>query len=92
MISENTLIEIDFLTTPFQNKTRINSWLELITGQSLVRQQVDPGDAVTEIDGYGDSITIPIDNKLVSSLKTYNVFTPNEDGINDVLKINFDVL
>ena len=92
MISENTLIEIDFLTTPFQNNTRINSWIELKTGQSLVRQQVDPGDAVTEIDGYGDSITIPIDNKLVSSLKTYNVFTPNEDGINDVLKINFDVL
>ena len=68
------------------------SLLELKAGESLVRQQVDPGDAVTEIDGYGDSITIPVDNNLISSLKSNRVFTPNGDGINDVLNLNFDIL
>ncbi|MEE3232589.1 MAG: gliding motility-associated C-terminal domain-containing protein [Candidatus Latescibacterota bacterium] len=92
VIYENALIEIDFLATPFQNKTRIYSLLELKAGESLVRQQVDPGDAVTEIDGYGDSITIPVDNNLISSLKSNRVFTPNGDGINDLLNLNFDIL
>ncbi len=92
VVYDDVLIEIDFLATPFQNKTRINSFIELRTEDSLVRQQVDPGDAVAEIDGYGDSITIPFDNNLISNFESDKIFTPNGDGINDFLHINFDVL
>lgn len=92
VIYDDALIEIDFLATPFQNKTRINSFIELRAEDSFVRQQVDPGDAVAEIDGYGDSITIPLDNNLISNFQSDEIFTPNGDGINDFLNINFDVL
>ena len=92
VINENTLIEIDLLATPFQNNTRINSWIELETRESSIQQQIDSGDAVTHINGSGVSIALPVNKNLIANLATDSIITPNGDGINDVIKINFDVL
>ncbi|MGB1716851.1 MAG: FlgD immunoglobulin-like domain containing protein [Candidatus Latescibacterota bacterium] len=37
-------------------------------------------------------MTLPVDDTLVSGLRLSGAFTPNGDGINDALSIQFDVL
>jgi hypothetical protein len=86
-------IELRFAATVFQNNTRFRAFLERESGLETLRQQVDPGDAVPEMDGLGDAIALPIDQDLLARLDLgASVFTPNGDGINDALAISFDVL
>jgi hypothetical protein len=91
-IRSDALIEIDFEATVFQNHTRFRTFLERDASDETTRQQVDPGDAINSIEGTGDSVTLPIDAALFSGLRVPAAFTPNGDGINDALAIEFDVL
>ncbi|MFT5086802.1 MAG: hypothetical protein ACI906_000491 [Candidatus Latescibacterota bacterium] len=91
-IRSDALIEVDFEATVFQNHTRFRTFLERDASGETTRQQVDPGDAINSIEGTGDSVTLPIDAALFSGLRVPAAFTPNGDGINDALSIEFDVL
>ena len=91
-IRGDALIEVDFEATVFQNHTRFHTFLERDASGETTRQQVDPGDAINSIEGTGDSVTLPIDAALFSGLRVPAAFTPNGDGINDALSIEFDVL
>jgi len=91
-IRGDDLIEVDFEATVFQNHTRFRTFLERDASGETTRQQVDPGDAINSLEGTGDSVSLPIDDALLSGLHVPAVFTPNGDGINDALAIEFDVL
>ena len=91
-IRTDAIIEIDFAATVFQNNTRFRTFLERDGNSETTRQQVDPGDAINSLEGTGDSVSLPVGDALLSGLQLPSVFTPNGDGINDVLVIDFDVL
>ncbi|MXW80689.1 MAG: hypothetical protein F4Z57_17255, partial [Gemmatimonadetes bacterium] len=86
-------VELDFAATVFQNNTRFRAFLERKSGLDTLRQQVDPGDAVPDLAGAGDAVSLPVDGSLLTRLDMgAGIFTPNGDGINDALAISFDVL
>jgi len=92
-LDDAALVEIRFAATVFQNGTRFRAFLEQGSGSARVRQQVDPGDAVREMAGATDVVVLPINDELLSHLDLGSrIFTPNGDGLNDELKISFDVL
>ena len=86
-------VELGFAATVFQNNTRFRAFLERTNGPDTLRQQVDPGDAVPDLAGAGDAVSLPINESLLARLDMgAGVFTPNGDGVNDALAISFDVL
>ena len=92
-ISAAERVELDFAATVFQNNTRFRAFLERKSGLDTLRQQVDPGDAVPDLVGAGDVVSLPVDESLFTRLDMgAGIFTPNGDGVNDALAISFDVL
>jgi len=92
-VRQDGLLEIHFAATVFQNRTRFRAFLEQEGDTGWLRQQVDPGDAVSDLDGAGDAVSLPVDDELLSALElSPQVFTPNGDGRNDLLQISFNVL
>ena len=86
-------VELGFAATVFQNNTRFRAFLERKSGLDTLRQQVDPGDAVPDLAGAGDAVSLPVDGSLLTRLDMgAGIFTPNGDGVNDALAISFDVL
>ena len=86
-------VELGFAATVFQNNTRFRAFLERKSGLDTLRQQVDPGDAIPDLTGAGDAVSLPVDESLLSRLDMgAGIFTPNGDGVNDALAISFDVL
>ena len=86
-------VELGFAATVFQNNTRFRAFLERKSGLDTLRQQVDPGDAVPDLAGAGDAVSLPVDGSLLTRLNMgAGIFTPNGDGVNDALAISFDVL
>ena len=86
-------VELGFAATVFQNNTRFRAFLERKSGLDTLRQQVDPGDAVPDLVGAGDAVSLPVDKSLLTRLDMgAGIFTPNGDGVNDGLTISFDVL
>ena len=86
-------VELHFAATVFQNSTRFRAFLERENGLKTYRQQVDPGNAVPEMPGAGDAVSLPVDQVLLTRLDIgAGLLTPNGDGINDALEISFDVL
>ena len=86
-------VELGFAATVFQNNTRFRAFLERKSGLDTLRQQVDPGDAISDLEGAGDAVSLPVDGSLLTRLDLgAGVFTPNGDGVNDALAISFDVL
>ena len=86
-------VELGFAATVFQNNTRFRAFLERESGLDTLRQQVDPGDAIPDLVGAGDAVSLPVDGSLLTRLDMgAGIFTPNGDGVNDALAISFDVL
>ena len=92
-ISAAERVELDFAATVFQNNTRFRAFLERKSGLDTLRQPVDPGDAILDLAGAGDVVSLPVDESLLTRLDIgAGIFTPNGDGVNDALAISFDVL
>ncbi len=82
------LLELRFAATLFQ-PAHFQAFME----QGAFRQQVDPGDAVPGLEGDADVVSLPVDRALLAHLDLSSpLFTPNGDGVNDELRIAFDVL
>jgi hypothetical protein len=87
-----SLAELRFAATIFQNNTRFRAFLERGKGQAEVRQRVDPGNAAPDSLAGTDIVSLPVDAELIVNLAVGTAFTPNGDGVNDVLRFSFDVL
>ena len=63
-LSKGERVELDFAATVFQNNTRFRAFLERESGLDTLRQQVNPGDAVPDLAGAGDAVSLPVDGSL----------------------------
>ena len=92
-IRRSALVEIDIQSTLFLNQTRFDAFLFNSALGSQVRQPVDPGDADERIDSGVTFVALPSNGRLLDNLALSTaVITPNGDGINDAVTVDFDLL
>jgi hypothetical protein len=60
--------------------------------EEKIWQRVDAGDATALVEGSGMAVQIPLDGGLLGEMEVGpNPFTPNGDGINDLVEFAFPV-
>lgn len=93
LINREGLVELNFRSTVYQNRTRFNAFLGNSSLGEQVRQFIDEGNANDIISSESISVQLPINDQLLSNLNlSTTVLTPNGDGIGDQLQIEFDAL
>lgn len=92
-VRRQALLEIDFESTVFVNQTRYEAVLFNSDLEEEVRQRVDEGDAAAEVDNETVSVSLPPARLMLRDLQlSSRVITPNADGVNDELRIRFNLL
>lgn len=92
-LRQEALLEIDFESTIFVNQTRFDAVLFNSTLGEEVRQRVDEGDASTLVANETVAVSLPAAPGLLRDLQlSTRVLTPNADGVNDELRIRFNLL
>ena len=72
--------------------TRFDAFLE-DSQKTPTRQLVDPGDASPQVESSSNIVRLPIADQLFADLSfSPALITPNGDGINDQLRISFDLI
>ena len=88
------LIEVDFRVAVFKFGTVFGGRVADSERPHEVHQAVTPGDADPLADGNGLSVALTeVGQKAIHALRfTSSVLTPNGDGVNDALEIEYDLL
>jgi len=87
-IRESRLLELRFVGTVFVDATRFDAFLA-----ALARQRVDSGDAYAEVVSSTNAVRLPVAPQLLANVSIEpRILTPNADGVNDVLRVEFDLV
>ena len=91
-IRSRQLVELRFTAPIYLQATRFDAFLE-DSQKAQTRQLVDPGDAAPQVESSSNVVRLPIADQLFASLSfSPALVTPNGDGINDQLRISFDLI
>ena len=91
-IRSRQLVELRFIAPVYVQATRFDAFLE-DSQKTRTRQLVDPGDASPQVESSSNVVRLPIADQLFADLSfSPALITPNGDGINDQLRISFDLI
>ncbi|MBT5452332.1 MAG: hypothetical protein HOK90_24290, partial [Gemmatimonadetes bacterium] len=92
-IRESRLLELRFVGTVFVDATRFDAFLADSRDAALARQRVDSGDAYAEVVSSTNAVRLPVAPQLLANVSIEpRILTPNADGVNDVLRVEFDLV
>ena len=91
-IRSRQLVELRFTAPIYVQATRFDAFLE-DSQKAQIRQLVDPGDAAPQVESSSNVVRLPVADQLFAGLSfSPALITPNGDGINDQLRISFDLI
>lgn len=92
-IRSRQLVELRFVGTVFVDATRFDAFIAQGPGDALLRQRVDAGDAYAEVVSSTNAVRLPVGARLLANVVMGPLaLTPNGDGVNDVLRVEFDLV
>ena len=90
-IRSRQLVELRFTAPIYLQATRFDAFLE--DSQKAQRQLVDPGDAAPQVESSSNVVRLPVADQLFAGVSFRPaLITPNGDGINDQLRVSFDLI
>ena len=87
-----TPIEVDFDARVLRSGATFDMRVRDTNQPLSVRQKVDPGDANSLIEGNTVAVVTTAGAERILQAVATKVFTPNDDGTNDVAMISYDLL
>ena len=91
-IRSRQLVELRFTAPIYLQATRFDAFLE-DSQKAQTRQLVDIGDAAPQVESSSNVVRLPVADQLFAGLSfSPALITPNGDGINDQLRISFDLI
>ena len=92
-VKSRQLVELRFAGTVFVDATRFDAFIAQGSADALLRQRVDVGDAYAEVASSTNAVRLPVGARLLANVAMGPLaLTPNGDGINDALQVEFDLV
>ena len=92
-VKSRQLVELRFAGTVFVDATRFDAFISQGPADALLRQRVDAGDAYAEVVSSTNAVRLPVGARLLANVAMGPLaLTPNGDGINDALRVEFDLV
>ncbi len=82
-------VEVDFDVPVLRFGTEFSGWVFSNTDPDQIRQRIDPGNATFRFAGDLLAVNTPVGGDLLVDVRVPQVFTPNDDGINETLTIGY---
>ena len=92
-VKSRQLVELRFAGTVFVDATRFDAFIAQGPADALLRQRVDVGDAYAEVASSTNAVRLPVGARLLANVAMGPLaLTPNGDGVNDALRVEFDLV
>ena len=92
-VKSRQLVELRFAGTVFVDATRFDAFIAQGPADVLLRQRVDAGDAYAEVASSTNAVRLPVGARLLANVAIGPLaLTPNGDGVNDALRVEFDLV
>ena len=92
-VKSRQLVELRFVGTVFVDATRFDAFIAQGPADALLRQRVDAGDAYAEVASSTNAVRLPVGARLLANVEMGPpALTPNGDGVNDALRVEFDLV
>ena len=92
-VKSRQLVELRFAGTVFVDATRFDAFIAQGPADALLRQRVDAGDAYAEVASSTNAVRLPVGARLLANVAMGPLaLTPNGDGVNDALRVEFDLV
>ena len=92
-VKSRQLVELRFAGTVFVDATRFDAFIAQGPAAALLRQRVEAGDAYAEVASSTNAVRLPVGARLLANVTIGPpALTPNGDGVNDALRVEFDLV